>query len=497
MTKIGENPSVPGSAPASAPVGPAAPSFEEVRRGEASIAPGQQGDAVRLVQQALIARGYALEPSGVFDAATVQAVKRFQSANALTANGVVGPLNLAKLLPPAPGIDEVRRGDKALEPGQAGPMVSAVQQALVAHGYAIAVSGFFDAATQAAAKSFQLANGLKGDGLVGPITLSKLMPAGSDADRSRAVQAVAPVASKGAALPAPARTAKAAAPAAPPPPPVVITDAASKLSRPEQSMAVQVFTALLDHRNEVHWINFLLGVGGTTQTAASDVVTVESVNDLADAARRAGYPLTPDGIDKLKKEAGIGEPGIGPGTAKALLGRIALSPAAVGGEYAACEAYLQKIAPAAQQSDRQTNVPASASMAQNTVESNWGAASIKSANNYFGIKGTGPAGSVTATTQEFIHGQWITVKARFRAYASMEECFADHARLLSTSPVYSEAMKVADDPKAFARALQQAGYATAPNYARALIARMDAFNLYRFDVPPPPPTFRERQTMML
>jgi flagellar protein FlgJ len=42
-------------------------------------------------------------------------------------------------------------------------------------------------------------------------------------------------------------------------------------------------------------------------------------------------------------------------------------------------------------------------------------------------------------------------------------------------------MSVADDAHAFAHAIQDAGYATDPSYARKLISLMDRYDLYRFD----------------
>ncbi|HET6787627.1 MAG TPA: glucosaminidase domain-containing protein, partial [Aquabacterium sp.] len=60
------------------------------------------------------------------------------------------------------------------------------------------------------------------------------------------------------------------------------------------------------------------------------------------------------------------------------------------------------------------------------------------------------------------------VTAKFRAYASYEESFKDHARLLSQSPRYSQTMAQADSVQGFARGLQKAGYATDPAYADKL-----------------------------
>lgn len=55
---------------------------------------------IREIQQALAARGYAVEPTGVWDAATVEALKRFQEDHNITnlsGRGKLDPLTLIAL----------------------------------------------------------------------------------------------------------------------------------------------------------------------------------------------------------------------------------------------------------------------------------------------------------------------------------------------------------------------------------------------------------------
>jgi len=53
---------------------------------------------VRFVQQALKDLGYDITADGYYGPKTVAAVKRFQAANGLTADGVVGSTTLIALL---------------------------------------------------------------------------------------------------------------------------------------------------------------------------------------------------------------------------------------------------------------------------------------------------------------------------------------------------------------------------------------------------------------
>ncbi len=130
---------------------------------------------------------------------------------------------------------------------------------------------------------------------------------------------------------------------------------------------------------------------------------------------------------------------------------------------------------AARNVEAQTGIPAGFLIAQAAHETGWGKRDIRNADgssshNLFGIKAganwKGPVAEVTTT--EYINGQAQKVKAKFRAYASAEESFADYARLMKDNPRYERVIASAGDAKRFAHGLQQAGYATDPAYADKL-----------------------------
>lgn len=61
--------------------------------------------------------------------------------------------------------------------GATGQAVTDLQEMLNAHGYNTPINGRYDAiSTSLAVTNFQLANGLKPDGIVGPLTWGKLNP---------------------------------------------------------------------------------------------------------------------------------------------------------------------------------------------------------------------------------------------------------------------------------------------------------------------------------
>ncbi len=145
------------------------------------------------------------------------------------------------------------------------------------------------------------------------------------------------------------------------------------------------------------------------------------------------------------------------------------------------ERFCALLGPVAAASFRATGVPASVTLAQAALETGWGAATIGDAKNLFGIKGTGPAGSVTVPTQEWENGRYITINSSFRKYNTWQESFDDHAKLVTTASRYANCLNYRNDPDQFARELQKAGYATDPEYANKLISIMRANNLYQYD----------------
>jgi peptidoglycan hydrolase FlgJ len=137
-------------------------------------------------------------------------------------------------------------------------------------------------------------------------------------------------------------------------------------------------------------------------------------------------------------------------------------------------AFVQQHERAAQAAEARSGIPASFMVAQAAHETGWGRKEIVHADgspsyNLFGIKAgagwNGPTAEITTT--EFVDGVARKVTAKFRAYGSYAESFADYARMVSTSPRYAGVAQ-ADTAGEFAQGLQKAGYATDPAYADKL-----------------------------
>ncbi|MGW5719751.1 glucosaminidase domain-containing protein [Amycolatopsis sp. NPDC003865] len=152
------------------------------------------------------------------------------------------------------------------------------------------------------------------------------------------------------------------------------------------------------------------------------------------------------------------------------------------------EAYVDSTSPIARAIHAAYDIPASVTVAQSILESNWGRSKL-SVNelNYFGFKCVTPAspGPIAVRcarypTTECVPSPCHPVDAFFRSYASVSDSFRDYGRLLTTSANYAAALPVRDDPDAFVRAVARK-YATDPEYADKVIRLMDLYDLRRFD----------------
>lgn len=151
------------------------------------------------------------------------------------------------------------------------------------------------------------------------------------------------------------------------------------------------------------------------------------------------------------------------------------------------------------------NVPASVTIAQWALESDWGRAVPPGSNNCKGIMarchprsmGSLPGCPldglpiepyVLIWTHEVINGKRIRVMRPLRKFASMAECFDVHGELLGTKGAYAKGRVLLPkdraptegEVEAYVRAIGPV-YATAPNYAKVIISIMRGRNLYQYN----------------
>lgn len=137
--------------------------------------------------------------------------------------------------------------------------------------------------------------------------------------------------------------------------------------------------------------------------------------------------------------------------------------------------FVRKHSQVANEVEKATGIPAGFMLGQAGHETGWGRFEIKQkggvpSHNLFGIKaGSSWTGKVAeVTTTEYVNGVAHKKVARFRAYDSYADAFKDYARLISESPRYAKVREQTGSVHAFATGLQNAGYATDPQYAAKL-----------------------------
>lgn len=147
---------------------------------------GSRGTEVLQLQQALNALGYDTNGAdGKFGKGTERAVKAYQQANGLTADGKAGVKTLAQLYSgssvsgstsgTASSEIYTAKNPNTLQSGDSGSKVTQLQNALKLLGfYTGGVDGKFGSGTKKAVMQFQRANGLTADGLAGTKTQTLL-----------------------------------------------------------------------------------------------------------------------------------------------------------------------------------------------------------------------------------------------------------------------------------------------------------------------------------
>jgi peptidoglycan hydrolase-like protein with peptidoglycan-binding domain len=154
-----------------------------------TISVGSRGSTVSYLQEKLNSLGYNCgKVDGIFGSKTLTAVEKFQKAKHLAVDGIVGPKTWAALnSATSSGSSQSSSHSSStsnstpkypghyIQMGATGNNVKTVQTQLNKLGYSCGqVDGVFGTKTYNAVKSFQKANKLSVDGIVGPSTWNKL-----------------------------------------------------------------------------------------------------------------------------------------------------------------------------------------------------------------------------------------------------------------------------------------------------------------------------------
>lgn len=131
-----------------------------------------------------------------------------------------------------------------------------------------------------------------------------------------------------------------------------------------------------------------------------------------------------------------------------------------------------------------TGIPASITLAQGMLESNWGRSELSTkANNHFGIKcGNNWTGNTMYWHDDEYKDQQL-VESCFRSYDYPEESFYDHSYFITSKSRYQFLFDYnISDYKSWSKGLLEAGYATDQGYADKLIKIIEKYGLYEYDL---------------
>ena len=136
--------------------------------------------------------------------------------------------------------------------------------------------------------------------------------------------------------------------------------------------------------------------------------------------------------------------------------------------------FVAEVWPHAVEASKRTGIPPAFMVAQAALETGWGEKQLRHADgtpshNLFNIKaGSSWRGdTVERKVTEYAGKRAYTEAASFRSYPSYAESFRDYAELMARSPRYAGVLGQTE-VSGFARGLQDAGYATDPQYADKL-----------------------------
>lgn len=137
--------------------------------------------------------------------------------------------------------------------------------------------------------------------------------------------------------------------------------------------------------------------------------------------------------------------------------------------------FVDKVGAAVRRAVAGTPFQPIALLAQAALETGWGEKVMAtgrdiSSHNLFGIKaGNAWRGeTVSIKSDEFLGGRMMAVEDKFRAYDSIEASVRDYVSLITSSSRYEGAVEAAAEPRRYADALAEAGYATDPAYAEKI-----------------------------
>lgn len=146
------------------------------------------------------------------------------------------------------------------------------------------------------------------------------------------------------------------------------------------------------------------------------------------------------------------------------------------------DAYIKAHAIDAKAVQNVYGIPASLTLAAGALESSWNTSQLSSIfNNFFGIKPDQGYGTTYLSTTEYRNGKYVAEMSNFAKFDSSQQGFLGYGKFLQDNDRYKPVFAAGMDTSKAADALQAAGYATDPDYAKKLKDIIAANDLKKYD----------------
>ncbi|MBL1140466.1 MAG: flagellar assembly peptidoglycan hydrolase FlgJ [Proteobacteria bacterium] len=138
--------------------------------------------------------------------------------------------------------------------------------------------------------------------------------------------------------------------------------------------------------------------------------------------------------------------------------------------------FINEMRPYAEAAAEELGIPANILLAQSALETGWGNKVIQhgngqSSHNLFGIKADQrwQGDYVNVSSLEYVDGKAKREFSNFKVYESYKQSFEDYVDFIKSNDRYQTVLKNNDSGETYIKALQDAGYATDPQYANKVI----------------------------
>jgi flagellar protein FlgJ len=150
-------------------------------------------------------------------------------------------------------------------------------------------------------------------------------------------------------------------------------------------------------------------------------------------------------------------------------------------DFSSPQSFIQSLLPYAQKAAKILGISPEVMIAQSALETGWGQKIIqksdqKSSFNLFNIKSQQDwqGESVNKSSLEVENGVGVQRRSNFRVYQNVQESFNDYINFITNNQRYEQALGQSHNNARYIEELQQAGYATDPQYAEKIKAIMNS-----------------------